>query len=123
MGQALDVLGQPARVEPFDGPDDPGVERLASLLEQRAVGDLIGERMLEGVLEIREEARLVEELRSLEVSEPLAQAVLRRFRDRLQQRKGDVLPDDGGGLEEAFLLGWQPVDARGEDRLRRGGDL
>jgi hypothetical protein len=47
----------------------------------------MGERVLEGVLEIREEARLVEELRSLEVSQPLAQAVLGLFGDRLQEGK------------------------------------
>ena len=99
------------------------MQHAPALLEQAPVGDLVGERVLEGVLEIREQARLVEELRPLEVPEPLAQAVLGLLRDRLEERERDVLPDDGGGLEEALLLGWQPVDARGQDRLHGGGDL
>ena len=61
--EPLDLLGQALGVERLDGLDDPGVQRAPALLEQAAVGDLVGERVLEGVLEIREQARLVEELR------------------------------------------------------------
>jgi hypothetical protein len=43
MGQALGVLGQPVRIAAFDGADDAGVQDLAPFLEQRAVGDLMGE--------------------------------------------------------------------------------
>src|SRR5262249_7938163 len=59
VSQPLDVLGQPVRVGAFDGADNPGVQRLAPLLEEGAVGDVMGERMLEGVLAIRKKARLV----------------------------------------------------------------
>jgi hypothetical protein len=38
------------------------MQGLAPILEQRAVGDFMGERMLEGVLGIRKEARLVQKL-------------------------------------------------------------
>ena len=99
------------------------MERAPALLEHAAVGDLVGERVLEGVLEIREEARLVQELGRLEVAEPPAKVVLGHVRDGLQERERHVLPDDGGGLEEPLVLGRQPVDARREDRLRRGRDL
>ena len=73
MGEPLDVLGQALGVERLDGVDDPGVERAPAILEQAPVGHLVGERMLEGVLEIREEARLVQELGRLEVGEPAAE--------------------------------------------------
>ena len=52
VGQPLDVLRQPVRIRAFDGADDTRVQGLAPLLEQRAVGDFMGERMLEGVLRI-----------------------------------------------------------------------
>jgi hypothetical protein len=59
VGQSLDVLGQPVRIRAFDGADDAGVESFAPLLEERAIGDVMGQRMLEGVLGIRKEACLV----------------------------------------------------------------
>ena len=67
VGQPLDVLGQPVRIAAFDGADDAGVQGLAPVLEQGAVGDFMGERMLEGVLGIREEARLVQKLGRLQM--------------------------------------------------------
>ena len=65
-----------------------------------AVGDLVGERVLEGVLEVGEEARLVEELRGLEAREALAELLLRPLGDRLEQRERHVLADHGGRLEQ-----------------------
>ena len=56
VGQPLHVFGQPVRIEALDRADDAGVQVLAPLLEQRAVGDFMGERVLEGVLGIRERA-------------------------------------------------------------------
>ena len=47
------MLGQPVRIEAFDGADDPRVQGFAPLLEQGAVGDFMGECMLEGVFGIR----------------------------------------------------------------------
>ena len=66
---------------------------------------------------------LVEELRGLQARELGAHLVLRRVGDRQEQRHGHVLADDGGGLEQALVLGRQAVDARGQDRLHRGRDL
>jgi hypothetical protein len=47
--------------------DDLGVERTPTVLEKAAVGNLVRERVLESVLEIGEEARLIQELGPLEV--------------------------------------------------------
>jgi hypothetical protein len=72
VGQPLDLFGWALGVKRLDGVDDPGVERAPAVLEHASVGDLGGEHVLEGVLEIREEPRLVEELGGLEVGEAAA---------------------------------------------------
>ena len=46
------------------------MERAPPLQQETAVGHLVGEGVLEGVRELGEEARLVEELGRLEVREP-----------------------------------------------------
>ena len=105
--------------EPFDGVDNPGVQGSPPLLEQAAVGHLVGQGVLEGVCELREEAGFVEELGGLEVAEPAAQLLLGQLGDGLQQGEGHLRADDRGGLEQALLLGRQPIDARRQDRLDR----
>ena len=76
MGQPLDLLGQALGVEPLDGLDDPGVERAPPVLEQAVVGHLVREGVLEGVLEVGHEPRLVEELGGLQVRETAPQGLL-----------------------------------------------
>ena len=83
----------------------------------------MGQRVLEGVLQIREELRLVEELRLLQMREPPPQRLLRLLRDRRQERVGHVLADHRGRLQELLLLRRQPVDPRRQDRLHRGRHL
>jgi hypothetical protein len=61
--------------------------------------DLVGESVLERVLKVREQARLIQELRGLQAGEAGAQRVLGDLRDRVQQGIRDVLANDGGGLE------------------------
>src|SRR5262249_14164750 len=67
MAQAVDVLPQPIGIESLDGRHDLAVETATPVLEQTPIGDLVGEGVFEGVLEVREEARLVQELAGLEV--------------------------------------------------------
>ena len=73
VGQAFDLLGQPVAGERLEGLDDAGVQRPPPLLEQAAVGHLVGEGVLEGVLALGKEARLVEELGRLEVRQAAVQ--------------------------------------------------
>src|SRR5215813_10391848 len=123
MGQPVDLLGHTVGVERFDGLDDPGVERAPPVLEHAPEGDLVSERMFERVLDIWKEARLVQELGCLKVSEAPANALLGHVRDGVEECHRHVLPDDGGGLKEAFVLDRQSVDACRQDCLRRGRDL
>jgi hypothetical protein len=80
---------------------------------------LVRERVLEGVLEIREETRLVEELGGLEVSEPTTQVCFGPLGNGEQERERHILADDRGRLEQPLVLGCQAVDPGREDRLDR----
>ena len=69
VGQALDVLGKSVGIERLDGGDDARVQRLAAFLEKAAVGHLMGQGVLERVLQRREQARFVEEFRRLKMGQ------------------------------------------------------
>ena len=88
-----------------------------ALLEQARVGHLVGQSVLEGVLQIREEARLVDHLCGLEPGQSTMELVLRRGADRPQEFEGDVLADDCGGLQKLLLGAREAIDARGQDGL------
>src|SRR5262245_49700054 len=110
--QALDLFCQSVPSERLRRLDDAGMQHPPPLLEQTAVGHLVRQGMLEGVLALRKEARLVEELSGLEVGKTTMQTHFRQLGDGLQEGEGYFVPNHRGGLEEVFLLGWQPVDAR-----------
>ena len=59
MGQAFDLLGHPVPGERLEGCDDAGMQHPPPLLEHTAIGDLVREGMLEGVLVVGKQARLV----------------------------------------------------------------
>ena len=119
MRELLDVLVETVRVQLLDGVDERPVECAPALAEKAAIRDLVREGVLERVLEVREQARLVQELRALESTEPLVQPILVEAGDREQQAERDALAHDGRRLEQAFVAGRQPVDPSGEDRLDR----
>src|SRR5215470_9113720 len=79
--------------------------------------------MLEGVFEVREAARLIQELGPLEMTQSLTKVVFGRVGNGLKQRERYILPDHRGGLEQTLFFGGQAIDAGGEDRLRRRWDL
>src|SRR5712691_7543900 len=65
--QALDLLSHPIPHERFDGVDDAGMERSPPLQQKAAIGHLVGEGMLEGILVLGKEACLVEEFGGVEM--------------------------------------------------------
>ena len=85
VGQPFDVLGQPVGVGPLNGLHDPAVEDAPPVLEQAAVGHVVGHRVLERVLEIREDPGLVQELRRLETADRGVQLVLGELGNGLEQ--------------------------------------
>jgi hypothetical protein len=79
--------------------------------------------MLEGILPLGEQPRLVEELGSLELRQATVQRVLREIGDGLQQGQRDFMAHDGRSLEQVLLLRRQPVDASRQHRLHCGRHL
>ena len=100
------------------------MEHPPSLLEQAAVGDLVREGVLEGVARLGEELRLVEELGRLQVCQAVLHGAPRGASAMAcSNGEGHLRADDGGRLQEALLLWWQPVDACRQHRLHRGRHL
>jgi hypothetical protein len=118
VGETLHLLAQPVGIEALDRSYDLRVELAAPVAEQTAVCHLVRERVLEGVLQVREEQRLVEELRLLQMREP-APRLLRVLRDRCQKRVRHVLTGHGGRLQKLLLILGQTIDTRRQDRLHR----
>ena len=79
----------------------------------------MGQGVLEGVVPLGEEARLVEELGRLQVRQAAMERLLGQLGNGLQQGQGHLGADDGGGLQQALVLRRQPVDACRQDRLHR----
>src|SRR6185369_7499996 len=84
---------------------------------------LLGERVPEGVLEVREEARFLQKSAGLEVGETTSNVLLRLAGHGLKQRERHVVTDDRGSLEQALLLGRQAIDARRQQALNAGRNL
>ena len=99
------------------------MERSPPLLEQRFVGHLLSEGVLESVLDLGEQTGLIEELSGLQMGEAQAECLLRDLGDGLEERQGHLCTDDGSGLQQLFLLRGQAVDACCQHRLHRGRHL
>ena len=123
VGQAFDLLGHPLGRERLEGLDNAGVEHPPPLLQEAAVGHLVGQGMLEGVLALGKEARLVQELGRLQVRQATVERCLGQLGNGLEQGQGHLRANHGSRLEEAFRLGRQPVDAGRQHRLHRGRHL
>ena len=54
VGETLDVLREPTRVERLHRFHDPRVNGAAAFVQDAAVGDLVGQRVLERVFGVRE---------------------------------------------------------------------
>ena len=123
MRQAFDLLGHPLGRQRLESLDQARVQPPPPLLEQTPIGHFVGEGVLEGVFVVGKQAGLIQELGRLEVREAAVQGVLGKLGDDLQQGQGHLSADDRRGLQQALLLGWQPVDAGGQHRLHRGRHL
>ena len=69
--------------------------------------------MLECVFEIGKQARLVNKLRRLQMTEVAPKFFFRQFGNRVQQDKRHILADYCRRLKQTFLFRRKPVDARG----------
>ncbi|HEX9408362.1 MAG TPA: hypothetical protein VGA23_01790 [Methylomirabilota bacterium] len=123
LREPLHLLGEAVSVQALHGFRDSGVEVAAPVVEEAPIGHLMRKRVLEGEFQVGKEARLIEELGRLEVAQRATERLLVLVRDSLKEGKGEILTDGSRYLEEPFLLGQQPVDARSQDGLDRCGHL
>ena len=96
---ALDVLVEAIAVELLDRLRDPRVQGAPPVGLDAAVGDVLGERVLERELDLGEHARLPEELGVLPPPQVLAQRGLGPSRHGAQQGERYLGADDRGRLQ------------------------
>ncbi len=104
MSKPVDLFSEAILMEHLDRLDDPRVQLAATLVEEPAIRHLMSQRVLERVLDVGEEARLVQEFRGLQVREGTAHRLLVSVSDALEEHQRDVLADDRGGLEKPLVL-------------------
>src|SRR4029077_19999643 len=97
-------------VERFDGGADQPMQLATALDEKRAIGDVLGEGVLEAVRDLGEDALLVDQLHGAQLAEERVALVLDRAQ-ALDEALREVPPNDGGGLQRAFRRLGEPVDA------------
>ena len=95
------------------------MEHPPPLQQEAAVSHLVRQGMREGVDRVREEPRLIEHLRVLEVRQTTMQGVLRQSGDPLQQPPGHLGANDGRVLHQAFGLRGEAVEAGRQHRVHR----
>ena len=117
--QPFDLLGHPVPGERLQGLDDAGMEHPPPLLQQAAVGHLVGQGVLEGVFALGKEPGLVEELGACKVRQATLEHRLGHVGNGLQQRQGHLRANHGRRLQQALLLGGKPVDTRRQHRPAR----
>jgi hypothetical protein len=77
----------------------------------------------EGQLEVREEARLVEEFGTSKECDLLTELVVWEAAHLTQEHEWNILAYDRRRLEESLGLGWEAVDASGQDGMHGLGHL
>jgi hypothetical protein len=115
--QSVDLLGHPLGHQRLEGFDNACVQPSPPLQQQAVVGHFVRQGMLEGVFRRGKQARLIQELRRLEVLQAAVQRRLGHVRNSLQQRQGHLGANNRGSLQEALLLRRQPINARRQHRL------
>lgn len=119
LGQRLGVAREPPGVETFHGAERRRMELPPSIVKQTGVGDLVRQRVLERVLDLGEQARLVEEFRSGEPGQRVPQDRPGDVADLLEHGERDAFAHDGGGLQHPLVVRAETIDARGEDGVHR----
>src|SRR5437773_497115 len=113
VGEPFDLLCETVGMQPLDGLHDLAMESAPSLLNEAPISDVVSQRVLERVLEVREKLRLIEELGSRKDAEAAAETLFGSVGDGLEEREGHVFADDRGGLEKPLVFGSEAIDARG----------
>src|SRR3990172_2500845 len=89
----------------------------------RVVGDLLRQWVPEGVLGLRIERLLDQELGLDEAAKRIAEVVGGKGGDAGEERLRELLADDGRSREHGLLPLAEPIDAGSEQRLDRRRDV
>ena len=120
VGQPLDVLLETVGIEPLEGRHDASVQRAPLLGIDAAVGHVVGEGVLEGVLDLGERSASRRGTRPpAGGGDRRASASSRPAGDGAEHRERHVLADDGGDLEQRAETLVEAMRA-GEDDLLHG---
>src|SRR5262245_66279436 len=110
MGEQVGATLHQAGESPLQDPGDSLMPSSPTLPRERLTGDLLGQRVLEGVLKIRQDSDLVHELRGLERREIATELVGGPVNDGLKNAKRHVPPHHSGRLEKILLMLGEPVE-------------
>jgi hypothetical protein len=106
VGENIDLLLQAVGVQSLDRLDEGGVQRAAPFLEQASVGDVVGQCVLERVLEIGKQASLVEELGRLELGECPLQIMSAMSAIASRSETGTSFPTTAAACNSRLSSGW-----------------
>ncbi len=113
-------LAEPAGVELLHRLADAGMKLAPLRREEALVGDLLGQGVLEDVLELGSPAELPDELFPFEVGEVGLEAL--GFGQAMEDAVGEDPADHGGLLGDSPRLVGQPVEPGHQDAAERVGD-
>ena len=99
------------------------VQLFAPLNQQRVVGDLPRQRVLENVLGVTHRRLLVDELAQLQIIEQPVEFFIWSRDHRTNQRQWKFTPDHGESLQQVLRIGRQAIDTRGKNPLHRRRNL
>ena len=112
--QQRGALLEAVLLELLDRARDRGVDARARVGELRVVGDLLRERVLEGVFRVGVERLPVEKFSRHQRTQRRLELIVLEPDDALEHGVGELATEHRSGLEDGLLPLWQPVDARGE---------
>ena len=112
VGEEAGALVELVPMELLDGARQRRVHARPALAQLRPIGDLLRQRVLEGVLDLRIRRLLVQELGRHERLHGGSELGRRQLGDPPEQRLGQLPADHGGRLEHRLLPLRQPIDAR-----------
>ena|SRR6516165_10078150 len=113
MGEPFDLLAEPISIKLFDCIDDSCMDVAAAFVEQPAIGDVVSERVLEGVLQVRKDLSGVEKLGRLQIVQQAPKPLLCQPANGVQLRERDVVPNYRRLFQQTFPGTRQRVNTRG----------
>src|SRR5687767_5683510 len=104
LGEFLEMFVEAIGVEPLDRAGQRSVQRATAIVEEAGVGHVLCQRVLEGVVELRDNPGFVDEFGRLQAAQAAVKGFGRKAGDGLEEDKRDLLADHGSDLQEMSVL-------------------